>query len=203
MERAIGFRAGAVALLAVVLFGWLAQMVARVPADSFDLAVRDIVHAWASPPLTFVMRGITLLGSTIVLIPLGTFLAWRLVAARRRKAAVLLILAVLGGEAIDQGLKLLFARPRPDAFFGLPQPETYSFPSGHSMASACFYGALAMIAASQARSRSRRFAIWVGAVVLIAAVGFSRIYLGVHYPTDVLGGYLAAAAWLSVLQAVY
>jgi undecaprenyl-diphosphatase len=203
MERAMGFRAAAAALLAVVLFGWLAHTVAREPADPFDLAIREAVHAWASPPLTFAMRGITLLGSTMFLVPFGTFLVWWLVKTGRRRAAVLLILAALGGEAIDQGLKLLFARPRPDAFFGLAQPETYSFPSGHSMASCCFYGALAIILASQAGSRSRRFAIWAGAVALIAAVGFSRIYLGVHYPTDVLGGYLAGVAWLSLLQAVY
>jgi undecaprenyl-diphosphatase len=70
------------------------------------------------------------------------------------------------------------------------------------MASGCFYGALAMIAGERSRSRAARGAIWVGAVALIGCVGLSRIYLGVHYPTDVLGGYLAAVAWLALIAAV-
>jgi undecaprenyl-diphosphatase len=149
------------------------------------------------------MRGLTQLGSSIFWTPLGIFLAWRLAARGQRQAAALLALAALGGEAWQQGLKLLFRRPRPEAFFDLAQPETYSFPSGHSVASGCFYGSLAMIAAAQARSATRRRAIWGGAIALIAVVGLSRIYLGVHYPTDVLGGYLAALAWLAILYAVF
>lgn len=149
------------------------------------------------------MRGCTLLGSALFLVPLGAFLAWRLTRMGRRPAAILLVVAALGGEALDEALKLLFARPRPAAFFGLAQPETYSFPSGHSMASCCFYGALAMIAAARARSRARRWAIWAGAAALIVCIGFSRIYLGVHYPSDVLGGYLAAVAWLALLHGVF
>jgi membrane-associated phospholipid phosphatase len=202
MERWKGIRAAATALLAAVFFGWLAHTVARGPADRFDLAVRDAVHGWASPQLTFAMRGCTLLGSAVVLVPLGAFLAWHLTRAGRRQAAVLLVVAALGGEALDQALKLLFERPRPQAFFGLAQPETYSFPSGHSMASCCFYGVLAMLAAERVRSRARRWAIWAGAAALIACIGFSRIYLGVHYPSDVLGGYLAAVAWLALLHSV-
>jgi undecaprenyl-diphosphatase len=193
--------AAVIAVLAAILFAYLAMAVARGPAGRFDLAVRDTVHSWASPQLTYAMRGFTLLGSSAILVPLGILLAWRLLVAGRRAAVVLLVVAALGGEAWDQGLKLLFHRERPEAFFGLA-PDNYSFPSGHSMASGCFYGALAMIAAERSRSRARRGAIWVGAVALIGCVGLSRIYLGVHYPTDVLGGYLVAVAWLALIAAV-
>jgi membrane-associated phospholipid phosphatase len=189
-------------VLSAVLFGWLAHTVAGGPAGRFDLAVRGLVHAWASPPFTLAMRGITLLGSTIFLVILGGGLAWRWIARGRGDAAVLLAAAALGGELLDQSLKLLYARPRPEPFFGLEQPETYSFPSGHSMTSACFFAAVAMIAAEQARSRGRRCAIWAGAAAVIGLIGFSRIYLGVHYPTDVLGGYLGAVAWLALIRAV-
>jgi len=189
-----------ISVLSAVLFGWLAHTVAGEPAGGFDLAVRGLVHSCASPTLTLAMRGITLLGSTIFLVLLGGCVAWFLTAKRMGRAALLLAVAALGGELLDQALKLLFARPRPEPFFGLEQLETYSFPSGHSMASACFFGALAMIAAGQARSRGRRCAIWLAAAVVIGLIGLSRVYLGMHYPTDVVGGYLGAVAWLALIH---
>lgn len=192
--------AALIALIAVLLFGWLAYTIAYAPAERFDLSVRDAVHVWASPQLTFAMRGFTILGSEAFLVPLGLILVWRLIVNGRRRAAALLVIAALGGEAWDQGLKLFFRRARPEPFFGIPQPNTYSFPSGHSMASFCFYGAVAMIAIAQVRSGARRWAIGVGVAALALMVGFSRIYLGVHYPTDVIGGYLAGVAWLSVIR---
>jgi len=201
-DRGVKQRAVWIAVLAMFLFAFLAHAVASGPADRFDLAVRDTVHVWASPQLTFAMRGITLLGSVAFLVPLGALIVWRLITTGRSGAAALLVIAALGGEALDNGLKLFFARLRPEAFFGLPEPSTYSFPSGHSMASFCFYGALAIIAMPDARSRRARWAIAAGAAGLIGLVGLSRIYLGVHYPTDVLGGYLAGAAWLATIQAV-
>lgn len=192
--------AAVLATLAAVCFACLAMAVSRGPAGRFDLLVRDTVHSWTSPQLTYAMRGITHMGSWEVLAPLGVLLAWRLIAEGRRGAVVLLAVAALGGEAWDQGLKLLFHRERPEAFFGL-EPDNYSFPSGHSMESACFYGALAMIAAERAASRRRRWAIRLGAAALVGCIGLSRIYLGVHYPTDVLGGYLAALVWLALIAA--
>jgi undecaprenyl-diphosphatase len=201
-DRGVKLQALWIAAMSVALFAWLAHAVAWGPADRFDLAVRGTIHTWASPQLTFAMRGITLLASPAFLLPFGALIVWQLMATGRRGAATLLLIAALGGEALDQGLKLFFARPRPEAFFGLPEPETYSFPSGHSMGSCCFYGALAIIAMAGAQSRRARWAIAAGAVALIALVGLSRIYLGVHYPTDVLGGYLAGLAWLAVIEGV-
>jgi undecaprenyl-diphosphatase len=130
---------------------------------------------------------------------LGALLAWGFWPQRR--PAVFLIVATLGGETIDQALKVFFHRTRPEAFFGLAQPETYSFPSGHSMASCCFYGAAAALLGTRIHSRAARAALWAGAAVLVAAIGFSRVYLGFHYPTDVLGGYTAGLAWLAALWA--
>jgi undecaprenyl-diphosphatase len=100
-----------------------------------------------------------------------------------------------GALVLDISLKHAFHRQRPTPFFG-PLPHTYSFPSGHAMFSVCFYGVLAGLVADRTNSRVIKICIWLLAVVLIAAIGLSRIYLGVHYPTDVLGGYLAAV-WVS------
>src|ERR1041385_7235542 len=95
------------AVMALCLFGWLATEILRGATRQFDAATRQMVHAWASPWLTFVMLKVTRLGSELVLVPLGALIIWRLIEAGRRHAAVLFIIASLGGEALNQILKLI------------------------------------------------------------------------------------------------
>jgi undecaprenyl-diphosphatase len=196
-----------IAALALILFAWLAREVTRGDALRLDTPIRNAVHARSSPPLTAMMRGVSLLGSEVILVPLGVILVWWLVAVKRRRAAVVFAVAALGAEALDQIMKLLFHRPRPEPFFGLASPVTHSFPSGHAMVSCCYFGVLAVILAARgapwAPSRARRISIFAGAALLVALMGFSRVYLGFHYPTDVLAGYAAAVVWLAgVAQAL-
>jgi undecaprenyl-diphosphatase len=184
------------ALAAALFFAWLASEVARGNTMGFDLAVRGAVHSWASPWLTDAMRGVSELGEPGFVIPLGLLLAAMLIWRRRARAAVTLAAAAIGGECLNAILKASFHRARPEAFFGLHQPEHYSFPSGHAMVSVCFYGSLAAIlAAGSARSA----AYWAFGIATPLIIGFSRVYLGVHYPTDVLAGYAAAIVWLTIL----
>jgi undecaprenyl-diphosphatase len=188
-----------VGLAALVLFASLAYSVMHGEAAAFDTAVRNAVHASSFPALTYAMRGITDLGEAVFLVVLGVIISWRLVSLGRHRQAEFFVIAVLGAEVIDQALKLGFQRPRPDVFFG-PQPLNYSFPSGHAMVSCCFYLALAEILMDDRWSRVRKLAVWTFAILLTGAIGLSRVYLGVHYPTDVLGGYAAAIAWLSIVR---
>jgi undecaprenyl-diphosphatase len=192
-----------VAALALILFVWLAREVTRGDALRLDTPIRNAVHARSSPPLTAIMRGVSLFGSEVILVPLGAILVWWLVAAKRRRAAVVFAVAALGAEALDQIMKLLFYRPRPEPFFGLASPVTHSFPSGHAMVSCCFFGVLAAILAARQPSLLKRIAIFAAAALLVALMGFSRVYLGLHYPTDVLAGYAAAVVWLAVVRTVY
>jgi len=171
-------------------------------AGAFDAAVRGDVHARSFPALTYAMRGFTTMGEAVFLITFGALAVWRLVAAGRRREAVFLALAALGGEALDQALKEWFRRPRPQAFFGVA-PDNYSFPSGHAMVSLCFYLVLAEIVIEEEWPHGHRLLARAVAVALSLLVGFSRIYLGVHYPTDVLAGYAAAIVWLAVLRSVH
>ena len=192
-----------VGVVAALFLGWIANEVRLGGAAEFDAAVRSAVHGWASPRLTYAMKGVTQLGSTPVFIGAGLLAAWRLTAAGRKRAAVFLAVSSLGGEALVQILKVLFQRPRPETFFGYPVPSNYSFPSGHATLACCLYGVLCAILAARRRSPYARALLWALAAALAAAIGFSRVYLGVHYPSDVLGGYAAAAVWIAAVRTGY
>jgi len=131
-----------------------------------------------------------------VFISLAVFLS-----VRWRRAALWLVISILGALVLDLSLKYAFHRARPTPFFG-PLPHTYSFPSGHALFSFCFYGVLAGLLADRVRSFKLRILVWTLAALLVAAIGVSRIYLGVHYPSDVIAGYLAATLWVSTMIAV-
>ena len=172
-------------------------------AASLDNGARAWVQGIASPGLTAAMRGFTLFGVGVVLAPLVVLAVVLFYRARRPHHAWLFGLTVAGAEVLNQALKLLFHRPRPEPFFGTPKPVTYSFPSGHAMVCCCFFGLLAALVAAREPRRAVRIAIWTAAAIFAAAIGFSRIYLGVHYATDVLGGWLAAILWMLAVALVY
>lgn len=199
-QKVFGFLAIASAL---ALFAWIATEVASGRGAAFDDAVRNSVHARASSGVTSVMLCITQLGSSWFLVPFGLLVVWRLAATGRKHAAVLLAGTALGSEGITQILKVVFHRTRPQAYFGLVSPANYSFPSGHAITACCFWGVLAAILAARARSRWAKAGLWISAAALAGLVGFSRVYLGMHYPTDVLAGYALAVIWVAAVRAGY
>jgi undecaprenyl-diphosphatase len=188
---------------ALVVFAWLADQVFHGATIQFDAAVRNGIHSFASPALTWFFRFVTEFGSEKFLVPFGAFVVWRLAAAGRRHAAMLFAVAAAGAEALDFLLKLLFHRARPQVFFGLTAPGTYSFPSGHSMLSACFFGVLAALTTMRMASYARKLSVWAAAAIATLLIGLSRVYLGVHYPSDVLAGYAAAVIWVLSVRAGY
>jgi membrane-associated phospholipid phosphatase len=193
----------AAAMAALLLFAWLANEVLRGATLRFDNAIRDAIHSWASPPLTAAMRGITQLGSPAFLILVSVVLICLLAQTRRKRAAILLTVGAIGAELLNLLLKELIHRQRPDAFFGYAEPLGYSFPSGHSISSCCFYGLAAAIVTARMRSRAGKALVWAGAALVVGLIGSSRIYLGVHYPSDVVAGYAAAIVWVAALRAAY
>jgi membrane-associated phospholipid phosphatase len=186
------------AVLALVFFHWLADEVFAGDARAFDDAVRTAIHAHATPALTLAMRAITHLGDPLTLLlvcTLGFLFFWR---KGWRRGSAWLALTMAGAVVLDVTLKLAYQRARPVPFFGVA-PHSYSFPSGHALGSFCFYATLAGLIAHRSRKPALRVMVGILAAVLIAAIGFSRLYLGVHYPTDVIAGYTAAAIWVSAL----
>jgi undecaprenyl-diphosphatase len=192
----LGGLACAVSLL--ILFAWLAEEVFEGELQYFDLRVRTLVHAYSNPQLTRIMQTLTFLGSIGFLSVLFAILISVFLARGLKRPAIWLAVAVGGSVVLDISLKLSFQRARPVPFFG-PAPVTYSFPSGHALSSLCFYGVLAGLYCARMQSRVARILAWFVTGALVAGVGFSRIYLGVHYPTDVIAGYLAGAIWVSTL----
>jgi undecaprenyl-diphosphatase len=155
------------------------------------------VHQFASPGMTRAMTAISLLGYNILIVELAFALAVFLYL-RWRRAAGWLAVSMAGALALDLALKYTFHRPRPQPFFGA-EPPSYSFPSGHALCSFCFYAVLAGLIAARTRSLALRVAVGIAAAALVVAIGISRIYLGMHYPSDVIAGYLAAAVWVTTL----
>ncbi len=141
------------------------------------------------------MRDLTALGGVTVLALISLAVIAYLVLRRERGAALLVAVAVAGGQALSSVAKLGFSRPRPDLVPHGVDVMTASFPSGHSMMSAVTYLTLAvMLARTESRLAIRVF-FMVLAAVLVVLVGLSRVYLGVHWPSDVLAGWTLGAAW--------
>lgn len=190
-----------VALLALFLLGWLADEMLEGDTLAFDLRVRAAVHALASPGITRLSILVSEVGGPMVLVPLTLLLAAIFLWRRWWRGAVLLVVAVLGAGVLDAALKQAFRRPRPVPFFDYKPPASFSFPSGHALLAFCFFAAAAAMLAPRLQRRSLRVLVWVVAVVAIVSVGLSRIYLGVHYPSDVAGGYAAGLLWTGIVVA--
>src|SRR5438067_609200 len=185
-----------VAVVSLLLFAWLSNEMLRGATRQFDASVRSAVHAHSSHELTRAMLVLSSLGSPLVLTSATAMLVVIFLVVNWHRAAAWMATTMIGAAILDVALKHTFGRPRPAPFFGVPLPASASFPSGHALASFCFFGVLAGLLAHRMRSRVLATLLWAAAAALAAAIGYSRIYLGVHYPTDVVAGYLAAAIWV-------
>lgn len=166
----------------------------RDPADLAD----PIGPAW----LESAVRDVTALGGFTVLSMLTLILLVYLLLIRKKASALLVLVSITGGMLLSDLLKSIFARPRPELVAHLVEVQTESFPSGHAMLSAVTYLTLGALLARTESTWSLKIYFIVVAVVLTVMVGSSRVYLGVHYPTDVLAGWSVGAAWALLCWAV-
>ena len=180
-----------------------AGVVTGGPLTRFDLWVADALHAHAlaTPVLTEVVRVVGAPGSLAALALVSVAVAVALSAQRRWPTLVAWLVAVIGGEALNLLLKDLFVRPRPSFERPLVVETSHSFPSGQAMESLVVYGMLAYFAVLISSGSGKRVAVVVGAAVLVVLIGFSRAYLGAHYVSDVVGGFVAGGAWLGAALA--
>jgi len=189
-------------------FGVIAQNVIAGRSFALDrriiLALRDPANpaiplgpAW----LQEAARDLTSLGSIIVLAIMTLSFSGYLALARKYAAAWLTIVAVCGGIVLNDLLKAAFTRPRPDLVYQAVRVFTSSFPSGHAELSATAYLTIAAVLAQNQSSFKIALYFIALAALLTMLIGISRIYLGVHYPTDVLGGWCIGAAWALICWA--
>jgi membrane protein DedA with SNARE-associated domain/membrane-associated phospholipid phosphatase len=183
------------------LFGGLVEdLLTGDPLVRFDRVLDDYLHSHATPHLTTFFLIVTAFGSTVAVVLLGIAVAALLAWGRRWTLLWTWIVAVAGSAILNQLLKRIFQRPRPHFAHPLIVEGSYSFPSGHAMESFVAYGMLAYLAVVLwLRSWEARVAAVCGAALVVVLIGFSRMYLGVHYFSDVVAGYAAGGVWLSAL----
>jgi len=139
--------------------------------------------------------GLTHLGDWRSVLGIAAVVVVYLLATGRRATALLVFAAISTEALLNNLLKEIFDRARPDLVAHSVEVSTTSFPSGHAMAAAVLYLTLGALLLPTQRSRARKIAIMAAAIGMTALIGISRVYLGVHWPTDVIGGWLAGAAW--------
>jgi membrane-associated phospholipid phosphatase len=180
----------------LLLFLWLADEVFEGETKVFDETVRQAIHQWATPHLTQLMIFLSLTGSGIFLTTACVIVSIVFLRLKWKHAAALFWLTMTGELVLEVTLKLFFHRVRPEPFFNYPLPASFSFPSGHALGSFCFYIVLAWLITVRIKNRGLKILIWILAAMLVFVIGISRIYLGVHFPSDVLAGFTAAFVWI-------
>ena len=182
----------------LVLLAILSWTVVRPEPRGWEVATLEWIHRQASPGLDRVMLAVTRLGTWVGVGPLSLLLTAWLVRRRRWREVLFFLLAIFGAWGLSEVAKGVYGRVRPSLWTS-PAPESwFGFPSGHALATMT----LALAAALLTWQSRARWWVVGGGVCLVLAVAFSRLYLGVHYPSDVLGAWFMAAAWVALLHEV-
>lgn len=178
-------------LIPFLVFGKIAVELRQGEVFSFDEAILKAIHAHASLRKDdWVLRGTIAMGVLAVPFLIAAIFGFRFL--KQPQNASLLALSVIGAYALNLIAKAIFQRPRPALWLSVAPETNYSFPSGHSMVSA----ALAIAFIAIAWPTRWRWPVFVVAIVSTLLIGFSRLYLGVHYPSDVIGGWCGALLWV-------
>jgi membrane-associated phospholipid phosphatase len=188
-------------ILVLTLGAWIFGLTVEELSEGdthLDTRFAAWLHEHATEGWTTFFENVTRLGNVPVLAAVTLVAAIVLARKRLTSELELLLLAAIGAEILSVGLKLGFERERPFFPDPLATESTYSFPSGHASVSLAVYGTIGYIAARHAPSRGRQIGILVAAAGLILLIGFSRLYLGVHYLSDVIAGFSLGLAWVAL-----
>ncbi|WP_129703611.1 phosphatase PAP2 family protein [Priestia megaterium] len=189
--------------ISIIGFGFLAISVSQDRIVHFDSTVISFVQGFESPILTSIMKFFTFIGSLPAITILSVLIMFFLYTVlKHRSELILFVAAILGSSILFRILKQIFQRERPN-LHRLIEISSYSFPSGHATTAFAFYGVLAFLLWRHLPTQWGRTILILLSVIMILAIGTSRIYLGVHYPSDVLAGYLVSIFWLAIIIWLY
>ncbi|MBO0999923.1 phosphatase PAP2 family protein [Bacillus sp. SD075] len=187
-----------ISVLSLIGFSFMAFTISANEYLKFDEVVIPLVQGWESPLLTVIMKFFTYIGSTGSLIILSLVILFFLYRVLKHRLELVLFTAVMvGSPLLNLMVKLFFQRARPD-LHRLIEIGGYSFPSGHAMNAFSLYGILTFLLWRHIKTRWARISLILFSMMMILSIGMSRIYLGVHYPSDILAGYLAGGCWIAI-----
>ncbi|MFC5402139.1 phosphatase PAP2 family protein [Cohnella soli] len=196
-------RSFALAIASLLVFAVIASLVGWHRIAWFDDRIIEAVQGRESPMLTSVMKFFSFIGSTLPVVVLTVAAMIVLYVFLKHRGELLFFAGVVIGSALlNVALKMLFRRDRP-TIHRLAEETGFSFPSGHSMAAFSLYGVLVFLLWKHADKALTRGLLIVLGLGITLMIGISRIYLGVHYPSDVIGGYAASLTWLALCIAFY
>ena len=183
-------------LLIIYVVAQISDEVLEREAFAFDRIILLWIHSLANPTLDRIMEVITRLNDPDVVSVIAGFALIILLWRRCYPEAKIFVIDCAGGVILSYGLKSVFGKTRPDLWESAIKEVSFSYPSGHALGSTVLYGFLAYLFATRFRQFS--WLIYLIAVSLIGAIGLSRLYLGVHWPTDIIGGYGMGFVWLTL-----
>ncbi|WP_277585246.1 phosphatase PAP2 family protein [Psychrobacillus antarcticus] len=190
-------RAFIIGLVSLIGFSCMAILIRRHKIVQFDQYVISFIQGFESPTITSIMKFFTYVGSFNIVFGIFVIVAFFLYFVLKHRSELLLfVTVVIGTPIINQILKQFFHRVRPD-LHRLIEIGGYSFPSGHAMNALAVYGILSFLLWRHIPSRLGRTTLIIISTIMVLMIGTSRIYLGVHYPSDIISGYFASGFWLA------
>ena len=184
------------ALAGLAIFAIVSLLVSTGVTQDIDVRFLELVGTWRTPAGTTAMRAASAIGNWEWELPLALGITAVLLLRGRGVSAWRFVAVCVSAEALYAIVKLLFHRPRPTVITHLGQAGWYSYPSGHSMLAPVIWGLGLVLLAQSVKSRSIKAALWLLAIIATCAIAVSRVYLGVHYLSDVLGGLALGMTWV-------
>lgn len=181
------------------LFGMIGHFISNGKIKNFDLPIIEFVQGLETPWLTVFLKTFTWIGSAYGVVPITILVcAILFYGLNEKKRAIFFAFSIVSTIILNEGLKLYFVRERPE-IYRLMDTGGFSFPSGHTMMAFSLYGMIVYVTWWQLKETKKRIAVIILAAFIAFSIAISRIYVGVHFPSDIVGGITASTCWITII----